>query len=126
MTRRISFVVGFLPLIFVLFVPQILALSFFTRALRLTVSVVALIGIYLPFFNSNRGAIAGMILATVATTVWYLLGNPFGIDNMYVALLTPAVVIVLEKLLFPSGPSLKGSKDTPPAETKGLAQNKSH
>jgi len=103
MTRRISFIVGFAPLIFVLFVPQILALSFFTRALRLTVSVVALMGIYLPFFDSKRGAIAGMILATVATTIWYLLGNPFGIDNMYVALLTPAVVIVLEKLLFSSG-----------------------
>jgi SSS family solute:Na+ symporter len=125
-TRWISFVVGFVPLIFVLFVPQILALSFFTRALRLTVSIVALIGIYLPFFNSNRGAIAGMIVATVATTVWYLLGNPLGIDNMYVALLTPAVVIVLEKLLFPSGPSLKSVKDTPPAEAKGLAQNKPH
>jgi SSS family solute:Na+ symporter len=103
MTRRISFIVGFAPLIFVLFVPQILALSFFTRALRLTVSVVALMGIYLPFFDSKRGAIAGMILATVATTIWYLLGNPFGIDNMYVALLTPAIVIVLEKLLFSSG-----------------------
>jgi SSS family solute:Na+ symporter len=45
MTRWISFAVGFVPLIFVLFVPQILALSFFTRALRLTVSVVALIGV---------------------------------------------------------------------------------
>lgn len=55
-TRAISFAVGFVPLIFVLFVPQILALSFFTRALRLSVTVVALIGIYLPFFSSNRGA----------------------------------------------------------------------
>ena len=101
-TRMISFVVGFLPLIFVLFVPQILALSFFTRALRLTVTVVALMGIYLPFFNSNRGAISALVVATIATTVWYLLGNPFGIDNMYVALITPAIVMVFDKLLFHS------------------------
>ncbi|WP_321963283.1 sodium:solute symporter family protein [Paraburkholderia sp. J7] len=101
-TRTISFVVGFLPLIFVLFVPQILALSFFTRALRLSVTVVALMGIYLPFFNSNRGAISALVVATIATTIWYLLGNPLGIDNMYVALVSPAIVMVVEKLLTPT------------------------
>ncbi|WP_019447650.1 sodium:solute symporter family protein [Cupriavidus sp. BIS7] len=100
-TRWISLLVGFLPLIFVLFVPQILALSFFTRALRLSVSVVALIGIYLPFFDSRRGAVIGLAAAAVATTIWYLLDNPFGVDNMYVALLTPAIVLVIDKLLFP-------------------------
>ena len=101
-TRMISFVVGFLPLIFVLFVPQILALSFFTRALRLSVTVVALMGIYLPFFNSNRGAISALVVATIATTIWYGLGNPLGIDNMYVALISPAIVMVVEKLLTPT------------------------
>ena len=100
MTRWISLAVGVLPLVFVLFVPQILALSFFTRALRLSVSIVALIGIYLPFFNSSRGAVSGLILAAIATTIWYLLGNPFGVDNMYIALVTPALVLVVEKLLF--------------------------
>lgn len=104
-TRTISFVVGFLPLIFVLFVPQILALSFFTRALRLSVTVVALMGIYLPFFNSNRGAISALVVATIATTIWYLLGNPLGIDNMYVALVSPAIVMVIEKLLTPTASS---------------------
>ena len=100
MTRWISLAVGVLPLVFVLFVPQILALSFFTRALWLSVSIVALIGIYLPFFNSSRGAVSGLILAAIATTIWYLLGNPFGVDNMYIALVTPALVLVVEKLLF--------------------------
>ncbi|RQV03624.1 sodium:solute symporter family protein [Burkholderia cenocepacia] len=100
MTRWISLIVGFLPLIFVLFVPQILALSFFSRALRLSVSVVALIGIYLPFFSGKRGAVSALVVATLATTLWYLLGNPFGIDNMYVALVTPAIVLVIGKLLF--------------------------
>jgi SSS family solute:Na+ symporter len=102
-TRLISVVVGFLPLVFVLFVPQILALSFFTRALRLTVTVVALMGIYLPLFNSSRGAVWALVAATIATTIWYLLHNPLGIDNMYVALVVPAIVMCIERLLGPSG-----------------------
>ena len=113
-TRLISFVVGFLPLIFVLFVPQILALSFFTRALRLTVTVVALIGIYMPFFSSNRGAVWALIVATIATTIWYLLGNPFGIDNMYIALGTPAIVMLLEKMLLRSNSVASSPSDHGP------------
>ena len=119
-TRLISVAVGFVPLIFVLFVPQILALSFFTRALRLTVTVVALMGIYLPFFNSNRGAISGLVLATVATTAWYLLDNPWGIDNMYIALITPAIVMVVEKLIFPGKPTAGAdSAQIAPADLQG-------
>jgi SSS family solute:Na+ symporter len=126
MTRWISLVVGFLPLVFVLFVPQILALSFFTRALRLSVSVVALIGIYMPFFSSKRGAVWGLVLATLATTVWYLIGNPFGIDNMYVALLTPAVVLVLSKLLFHGGEPHAEAAAELGARSKRLARHESH
>jgi len=119
-TRLISLAVGFVPLIFVLFVPQILALSFFTRALRLTVTVVALMGIYLPFFNSNRGAISGLVLATVATTIWYLLDNPWGIDNMYIALIAPAVVMMIEKLMFPGKPTAGAdSAQAAPADLQG-------
>ena len=42
----ISLVIAFVPLIFVFFVPAILKLSFFTRALRLSISIVAVIGFY--------------------------------------------------------------------------------
>ncbi|WP_233857454.1 sodium:solute symporter family protein [Paraburkholderia sp. HD33-4] len=121
MTRWISLVVGFLPLVFVLFAPQILALSFFTRALRLSVSVVALIGIYLPFFSGKRAAVWSLVIATLATTLWYLIGNPFGIDNMYIALVTPAIVLVVGKLLFhSSNPDVSGVHD------KGLTHRESH
>jgi SSS family solute:Na+ symporter len=34
----------------------------------------------------------------VTTTAWYLLGNPYGIDNMYIALATPAIVIAVERV----------------------------
>jgi solute:Na+ symporter, SSS family len=57
-----------------------------------------MMGFYLPLFASNRGATAGLIGAAISTTVWYLLGNPFGIDNMYVAAATPLVVMAVERL----------------------------
>jgi SSS family solute:Na+ symporter len=99
MTRWLSLLIGFLPLIFVLFVPEVLKLSFFTRAIRLSISVVAIIAFYLPFFKSTRGANAGLIGACVMTSVWYLLGDPLGINNMYVALITPAVIMVIDRLI---------------------------
>ena len=99
MTRLFSILIGVIPLVFVFFVPEILKLSFFTRALRLSITIVAMMGFYLPLFSSNRGATAGLIGAAISTTVWYLLGNPFGIDNMYVAAATPLVVMALERLL---------------------------
>jgi SSS family solute:Na+ symporter len=101
MTRLLSVAIGFLPLVFVFFAPGLLKLSFFTRALRLSIAVVAMVGFYLPFWGSTRAAVAGLICSVVGTTVWYLLGDPFGVDNMYVALLIPAVVIFIAKF-FPS------------------------
>ena len=98
-TRVISLVVAFVPLIFVFFVPEILKLSFFTRALRLSISIVALIGFYLPMFRSSLGATLGLLAGAVATSVWYILGNPYGIDNMYVAAVTPIVVMLVERMV---------------------------
>lgn len=96
--RWIALAVGFVPLAFVFFAPGLMKLSFFTRALRLSISVVAVIGLYLPFFGSGRGAACGLLAAVVTTTAWYLLGNPYGIDNMYIALATPAIVIAVERV----------------------------
>jgi SSS family solute:Na+ symporter len=98
-TRYVSFVIGMVPLIFCFLVPQILDLSFFTRALRLSVSIVGVIGFTLPMFASNRGATLGLIASTILTTLWYVQGNPYGIDNMYVAIVTPVLVMVLERIL---------------------------
>ncbi|MFK3740807.1 sodium:solute symporter family protein [Massilia sp. TN1-12] len=96
--RWIALVVGVVPLACVFLAPGLLKLSFFTRALRLSISVVAVIGLYLPHFGSGRGAACGLLAAVVTTTAWYLLGNPYGIDNMYVALATPAIVIAVERV----------------------------
>ncbi|WP_323612725.1 sodium:solute symporter family protein [Pectobacterium versatile] len=117
MTRVFSLIIGFLPLIFVLLVPEVLKLSFFTRAIRLSISVVAMIAFYLPFLNSTRGANASLISACVATSVWYILGNPYGIDNMYVALVTPAVVILIDRMI----PNKANKIKTSPTENKSGA-----
>lgn len=113
MTRWISIVIGFLPLLFVFGVPEILKLSFFTRALRLTIAVVAVLGFYLPFFNSTRGANIGLVIAAVGTVAWYLLGDPFGIDNIYIALIIPFVVMLLEKLITGGDAKKSGPEDKP-------------
>lgn len=98
-TRWISLAVALLPLVFVFFIPQILRLSFFTRALRLSIGIIAVMGFYLPAFRSGRGATTGLIASCVLTSVWYVVGNPYGIDNMYIAMVTPIVVMVLERAL---------------------------
>ncbi len=102
-SRLLAIPIAFLPLLLVFFAPQVLHLSFFTRALRLAISVVAIFAFYLPGFGSNRGATLGLLTATVTTTGWYLMGDPFGIDDIYIALVTPAVVIVLERLVRQNG-----------------------
>ena len=110
----ISLIIGFVPLFFVFFVPEILNLSFFTRALRLSIAVIAMIAIYLPLFATNRGATLGLLASTITTSVWYLLGNPYGIDNMYVALATPAIVVVIERL-FPQSAAKAAPAEVPHA-----------
>jgi SSS family solute:Na+ symporter len=118
MTRIFSLIIAVIPLIFVFFVPEILKLSFFSRALRLSISLVALVGFYLPWFRSNLGATLGLVGAAVATTVWYLLNNPFGIDNMYVAAVTPLFVMALERIVNPSGSIASAIPSvTPPSAT---------
>jgi SSS family solute:Na+ symporter len=99
MTRVFSLIIGFVPLLFVFLFPSILQLSFFTKALRLTIAIIAVMGFYLPFFNSNRGATCALLGAAVTTSVWYAMGNPYGIDNIYIAIVTPIIIMVIDRLL---------------------------
>ncbi|MDB5368372.1 MAG: Na+/solute symporter [Rhodospirillales bacterium] len=99
MSRLLFIPISFLPVLLVFFVPQVLHLSFFTRALRLSISVVAIFAFYLPQFGTNRGATLGLAASTVTTTGWYVMGDPFGIDDIYIALVTPAIVMLIEWLL---------------------------
>ena len=99
-TRWVSIAVGLVPLLCVFFTPRILELSFFTRALRLSIAVLAIVGAYLPLVGSPRSAVIALVASGVATTAWYACGNPFGIDNIYVAATVPFVVLGLHAALF--------------------------
>ncbi|XKM14412.1 sodium:solute symporter family protein [Orbaceae bacterium ac157xtp] len=97
-TKIISVIVGFAPLLLVLAFPEVLKLSFFTRAIRLSITIVAMIAFYLPFLNSTRAANMAVVGAAIITSVWFYLGDPLGINNMYVALLSPALIMVIDRL----------------------------
>jgi SSS family solute:Na+ symporter len=99
MSRLLCIPIGFLPLIFVFFVPEVLHLSFFTRALRLSTSVVAIFAFYLPFFGSNRGATLSLLASLAITTAWYLMGDPYGLDDIYLALVTPTAGMLLDSIV---------------------------
>lgn len=66
-------------------------------AIILSIGVVA--GLFLPFFQRNRGATLGLIAFAVAATGGYLLNNPHGIDNMSIAAVTLVLVLPLKRLL---------------------------
>jgi SSS family solute:Na+ symporter len=103
-TRIVSIVLGLLPIPFAMLVPGLLKTIFFARALRTSISVVAVCMFFLPLFSSGAGAFWGLLLATLTATIWFLLGNPLGIDNIYVALVVPVIVMIIDhglKRLFP-------------------------
>lgn len=99
MTRVISVVVGLLPLIFMFYTPNILALSFFAKALRVSIAIVAVIAFYLPSFDSTVSANVALITTTILTTIWYILGDPLGIDDTYIAIFTPLIIMLLGRLV---------------------------
>lgn len=98
-THIISIVVGLLPLIFMFYTPNILALSFFAKALRVSIAIVAVMAFYLPVFNSTKVANSALIITTILTSIWYILGNPLGIDDTYVAIFTPLIIMVIGQLI---------------------------
>ena len=69
---------------------------FFARALRTIITVLLLFGIYWPHLASRRGGVLAIVAGAVATIVWYTLDNPFGINNIYVAVATPALVMLID------------------------------
>ena len=52
---------------------------------------------YAPKVGSKRSATVSLVLSVLFTTIWFVLKNPFGIDNMYVAVATPFVCLLAFK-----------------------------
>ena len=63
------------------------------KAIRTSLSVLVRLVFYAPWFGTKEGALFSILGSMVVTIAWFLLGNPFGIDNAYVALVVPLVVM---------------------------------
>jgi SSS family solute:Na+ symporter len=96
-TRVVSILVGLVPIPFALFVPGLLKTIFFARGLRTTIAMVAVFMFYLPKVGSGKGATIGLIGSVIGTSVWFALGDPW-FDNVYLAMLIPAVFLLGERL----------------------------
>lgn len=95
-TRIIAIIIGFLPVPFALLVPGMIKTFFFARALRTAITILVLFMFYAPHMASKTGGAVALLLSVVATIIWFVLGNPYGIDNIYVALVIPAVVMLID------------------------------
>ena len=68
-------------------------IAFLGKALRASQAVLVLMVFYAPKFGTATAAFLSIIASLVATVGWFLAGNPWGIDNAYIALFTPLVIM---------------------------------
>jgi SSS family solute:Na+ symporter len=104
-SRSLSFVrvttviVGLLPIVLAIYTPNVLQMTFLAKAIRASLSVLVLLVFYAPWFGTRGGALVSILGSMVATIGWFLMGNPFGIDNAYVALVFPLVVMAASSMV---------------------------
>jgi SSS family solute:Na+ symporter len=63
-----------------------------------SITIVAVVAFYLPAFSDTKGANIALVGTTFISTAWFLLGDPFGISDIYVALLSPLILMLLWKM----------------------------
>jgi SSS family solute:Na+ symporter len=97
--RATTVIVGLLPIVLAIYTPNVLQITFLAKAIRASLSVLVLLVFYAPWFGTRGGALVSILGSMVATIGWFLLGNPFGVDNAYVALVVPVVVMGTSSLL---------------------------
>jgi len=96
--RVTTVIVGLLPIVLAIYTPNILQMTFLAKAIRASLSVLVLLVFYAPWLGTKGGALVSIIGSLVATIAWFLMGNPFGIDNAYVALVIPLVVMTASSM----------------------------
>ena len=97
--RVTTIVVGLLPIVLAIYTPNILQMTFLAKAIRTSLSVLVLLVFYAPWFGTKAGALFSILSSLVATIAWFMIGNPFGIDNAYVALVVPLIIMGLSSLI---------------------------
>lgn len=93
--RLATIAMGLLPIILAIYTPNVLSMTFLGKALRASLSVLVLFVFFAPMFGTKNGAFLSIIASLFATVGWFMMGNPYGIDNAYVALAVPLVVMVI-------------------------------
>lgn len=89
---------GVVPIALALFADDVLAVTFLAKSLRAALAVLVVLMFYKPAFGTRRAAMLSIVAALVATTAWFLAGDPFGIDNAYVAVAMPLLVMTSSHL----------------------------
>jgi solute:Na+ symporter, SSS family len=96
--RVTTIVVGLLPIVLAIYTPNVLQMTFLAKAIRSSLSVLVLLVFYAPWFGTKRGALVSILASMVATIAWFVMGNPFGIDNAYVAIVLPLLVMAASSI----------------------------
>ena len=97
--RITTIIVGLLPIPLAIYTPNILQMTFLAKAIRASLSVLVLLVFYAPWFGTKTGALFSILCSLVATIAWFMMGNPFGIDNAYVALVVPLIIMGLSSMV---------------------------
>jgi SSS family solute:Na+ symporter len=97
--RITTIVVGLLPILLAIYTPNVLQMTFLAKAIRASLSVLVLLVFYAPWFGTKTGALFSILSSLVATVAWFMMGNPFGVDNAYVALVVPLIVMGLSSMV---------------------------
>ena len=96
--RVTTIVVGLLPIALAIYTPNILQMTFLAKAIRASLSVLVPLVFYAPWFGTKTGALFSILGSLVATIAWFMMGNPFGIDNAYVALVVPLIIMGISSI----------------------------
>jgi SSS family solute:Na+ symporter len=93
--RIATVVVGLLPIPLAILADRIVAVTFLAKSVRASLAILVLLVFYAPKFGTSGGALVSIVLALLSTIGWYLAGNPSGIDNAYIAVIIPIVVMTI-------------------------------
>lgn len=107
--RFATIFVGLLPIPLAIFAPDVLKVTFLAKSLRATLAVLVLLIFYAPQFGTGKGAMISIVISLFATIGWFLAGDPYGIDNAYVALVIPLIVMSISHVLRPAAAASGGA-----------------
>src|SRR3569623_1275420 len=102
---QIAFICALVGMCSLVLYPNVLSMTYLGKAVRASLSVLVLLVFFAPMFGSRIGAFVIIIASLIATVGWFMLGNPFGIHNAYIALIVPLLVMAISHVF-------KGATDT--------------